>query len=193
MKKKTLLIAVMAIALAVVTAASVTVAWLTAESNQVTNTFTYGKIEIELNETSNHDSIEIKSDGIAFSHVVPGDKINKVPVVTVKEGSEACYVYVLVTNGLDGVATYDITTPWEVVAIGTNGKVLYRYGKSAVNALDAAQSLTVFTTVSFPTTLTATDVAALTGNITIKAYAHQADNSSMAESDANVKTYYGLN
>lgn len=87
MKKKTVAV-LMAAMLIFGGAMGATVAWLTASTEQVVNTFTYGNVEIELNET--------KPSG-QTAKMVPGDVIEKDPEVTVKAGSEPCYVFVKVT------------------------------------------------------------------------------------------------
>lgn len=194
MKKNTLLIAVAAIVLAVITAASVTVAWLTAESNQVTNTFTYGEIALELWENpldsnGNFDANVKNTTGLTFEKIVPGDVVKKNPTVTVKSGSEKCFVYVLVTNKLISDAE-NPTTPVATLNIGENWKsvqtignsVLYRYTTDPQTPGD----FLVFDTVTFNTALTLDDVLAMkdnTNNIIIKAYAHQSDNTNMNTAD----------
>lgn len=61
-----------------------TLAWLTATSGTVTNTFTVGDINITLAETTENYKI------------IPGVKIAKDPVVTVEKDSEACWLFVKV-------------------------------------------------------------------------------------------------
>ena len=201
MKKKTLLIAVAAIVLAVVTAASVTVAWLNAESDTVTNTFTYGNIAISLDETSEYAQATQITGGMKFDKVIPGDTISKEPVITVETGSELCYVYVLVTNNLvlDNLAnavTYDIITDatqpeyWTVVKTIGNS-VLYRYS-ATIDASTAAKTVTVFENVSFAGALTVADVnalAAIEDGIVIKAYAHQAEHALPDDADTAATTW----
>ena len=60
-----------------------TVAWLTAKTDSVVNTFTYGDINITLDETT----------GNSYK-IIPGVDISKDPKVTVKAGSEACWLFV---------------------------------------------------------------------------------------------------
>lgn len=60
-----------------------TVAWLTASTTPVVNTFTYGDINIELKETTGENY-----------KIIPGVDISKDPKVTVKAGSEACWLFV---------------------------------------------------------------------------------------------------
>ena len=79
------LVLVLALALIVGVAGGATFAWLTATSDTVVNTFTYGDISIELKETTG-DSYKI----------IPGVDIEKNPKVTVKAGSEACWLFVKV-------------------------------------------------------------------------------------------------
>lgn len=64
-----------------------TIAWLTAETAPVVNTFTYGDINIELTETKPANK---------QAKIIPGVNIEKDPKVTVKPNSEACYLFVKV-------------------------------------------------------------------------------------------------
>lgn len=63
------------------------IAWLATTTDTVTNTFTVGDINLELKETT----------GNSYS-AVPGTTVSKNPKVTVKSGSEACYLFVKVTE-----------------------------------------------------------------------------------------------
>ena len=69
--KKKILVACLCVALAVLTIAGTTLAYLTATTESVTNTFTVGNIDITLAET--------KTD----FKMVPGSTIAKDPMVTV--------------------------------------------------------------------------------------------------------------
>ena len=62
-----------------------TIAWLTAKTDPVVNTFTYGDINIELTESTGSDY-----------KIIPGVEIEKDPKVTVKKDSEACWLFVKV-------------------------------------------------------------------------------------------------
>lgn len=62
-----------------------TVAWLTAQTAPVVNTFTYGDINIELKETTGENY-----------KIIPGVDIEKDPKVTVTAGSEDCWLFVKV-------------------------------------------------------------------------------------------------
>ena len=176
MKKKTLLIALCAIVLAVLTAASVTVAWLTAQTNPVTNTFSIGNINITLTESDN------------TYKVIPGGTDAKDPKVTVVETSEPCYVYVLVENNLvigdTVVGTPNIGSEW--IPVKTVGaKTLYRYN-TVVDARTAEKVLPVFTEVNYDgAAITSQNIASLENKtIVIDAFAHQADNLATTEDAA---------
>ena len=84
----------------VVAVASVggTIAWLTATTDPVVNTFTVGDINIELNETTTNYKM------------VPGNTIAKNPKVTVEAGSEACWLFVKIEESanLSNFITYSV-------------------------------------------------------------------------------------
>lgn len=85
--KKTLLTLVCAGAL-VVGSVAATVAYLTDTTDTVTNTFTVGKVDIDLTETPNQ--------GTTWSaKLIPGESYAKDPVVTVKADSERCWLFVM--------------------------------------------------------------------------------------------------
>ena len=94
---------VMAVALTLIIGGIIggSVAWLTATSQEVVNTFTVGDINIDLSES---EDLDLK--------MVPGNSIKKDPKVTVKAGSEACYLFVKVTesNNLKDFITYSVKT-----------------------------------------------------------------------------------
>lgn len=186
---KKLVVAVVALSLALVTVVGATLAFLVAESNVVTNKFTYGTITIELAEKNKSDK-----DGLEFTNVVPGDVLPKDPVVTVTKGSEECYVYVLIDNQLGTAATYNITDDWTEVSSNTNGtKKLYRYDET-VNALTEAKDLPVFTTLTFGTGLDVDAVEALAGkNVVITAFAHQSENTDVGTANTAAIAWAELN
>lgn len=76
---------VMAVALTLIIGGIIggSVAWLTAKTDPLVNTFTVGDINITLTESEN---LNLK--------MVPGNSITKDPKVTVKADSEACWLFV---------------------------------------------------------------------------------------------------
>lgn len=99
-------IAMLALVLVIGCAVGGTVAWLVSSTDPVVNTFTYGDINISLSETK-PDNKQAK--------IIPGVDIEKDPKVTVKGGSEACWLFVKVEKAGTFVAdkvTYSIAEGW---------------------------------------------------------------------------------
>lgn len=100
-----------------------TFAWLTAKTDPVVNTFTYGDINIDLAETT----------GTGYK-IVPGMNISKDPKVTAKAGSEACWLFVKVeeenwptfkeADNSTAKIAYEIASGWTALE-GVSG-VYYR-------------------------------------------------------------------
>lgn len=92
-----------------------TLAWLSAKTDPVKNTFTVGDINIDLTETT----------GETYK-MVPANTLGKDPKVTVKAGSEACWLFVKVeeSGNFDTFMTYDIADGWTALS-GVDG-VYYR-------------------------------------------------------------------
>lgn len=113
MKKKALAL-VLALTLLVAGVVGGTLAWLTDQTAEVKNTFTVGDINIGLTETT------------ADYKMVPGNTIAKDPTVTVKANSEACWLFVKVTESTDlkDFITYAIAEGWTALP-GVDG-VYYR-------------------------------------------------------------------
>ncbi len=106
MKKRTLTL-LLAMVLLLGAVVGGTVAWLLDKTNPVVNTFTTSDLNIELKESENLDL-----------QMVPGHKIAKDPVVTVKAGSEKCYVFVKVdksANYSSFLKEYEMNSSWKAV------------------------------------------------------------------------------
>ena len=105
-----------------------TVAWLQTESNTVVNTFTYGDINIKLDETKmdangepvlNENGDPVRAPEGNIYKMVPGDTIFKDPVVTVLDGNEACYLFVKLEEsggvspyGFGNYLSYELAVGW---------------------------------------------------------------------------------
>ena len=162
MKKKAI-VAVVALVLVLCCAMGGTLAWLVDSTTEVKNTFTYGDINIGLSES---DDLDLK--------MIPGNSIKKDPVVTVKEGSEACWLFVEVkeSENFDAFMTYAIAEGWTLYDTGTTGSnidtvtnkdyVIYR----EVTALDKDQEFNVLkdNTVTVKNTVTKQMLNALDKN-----------------------------
>lgn len=101
MKKKSLAL-VLALALMVVGAVGGTLAWLTAQSAPVVNTFTTSDIKVELKETP------------ATYKMIPGYTIRKDPTVTVLANSEECFLFVKLDESanFEDFLTYKMADGW---------------------------------------------------------------------------------
>ncbi len=169
-----------------------TLAYFTDYTKTETNTITMGHVDIDLRETSvagpGVKAGTATDDGYDYNDVMPGDVYSKQPVITVMAGSEDCYVRALVTlktidTGGDGVISEATllsylnieTTDWFIGSLTSNpdgSESAYVYYK---NSLAAGANVTVFSTVSFPSSLTNSS----TNDdyiITVKAEAIQAAN-----------------
>ena len=120
MKKKTL-ISIIAVALVLCVSVGGVLAYLMDKTNSVTNTFTVGDINITLAETTGDDY-----------KMIPGETLDKDPLVTVKAGSETCWLFVKVdkSENFDTYMTYTMATGWTELESG----VFYR--EVAANAKD---------------------------------------------------------
>lgn len=160
-------IALLALVLVIGCVAGGTVAWLVATSDTVTNTFTYGNIDIALTETTGKDY-----------KIIPGKDIPKDPKVTVKGGSEACWLFVKVEESGTFVAdkvTYAIDKDWTALE-GEKG-VYYR--KVAAVTADTDFSVLEGNKITVKDTLTKgdiKDIAATNPTLTFTAYAVQQEN-----------------
>lgn len=135
MKKRTMaLLAAMLLIVGVVIGS--TLAWLTAKTETVTNTFTTSDINIELKETKG-----TKTDNTHYSFkMIPGYTIEKDPEVTVKAGSEACFLFVKLEeeNNFGDYMTYTVdTSKWTLLEEGSN--IYYQ----KVDATDADKSFEI--------------------------------------------------
>ncbi len=152
--KKKVIILMLTFVLAICCVAGGTLAWLTATTDTVANTFTTSDISIELTETKGEGTDKDKS-----FKMVPGYTIDKDPKVTVKSGSEKCYLFVKVVKSttLDTYITYTMNDGW--TSLENNDGVFYR----VVDASGADQSFDVIAnnTVSVKGTVTKTDMEAL--------------------------------
>lgn len=104
MKKRTVVL-ILAIVLVLGISIGGTIAWLTAVTDPVQNTFTVGNIDIDLTES---DNLDLK--------MVPGNTITKDPKVTVYGGSEDCWLFVKIDESAD----FDVFISYEVIG-GENG------------------------------------------------------------------------
>ena len=174
-----LVVAMLAVTLLIGCAIGGTVAWLTAKTDSVTNTFTYGDINITLAETTGNDY-----------KIIPGVNIDKNPEVTVKKDSEACWLFVKVEEAgtfVEGKVTYSIADGWTQ---GDGTKIPANVYYREVNAVTTDTSFYILAgdttyrngVVKVSENLTKTEVNSITTQptLTFTAYAVQKDGISTA-------------
>lgn len=204
--KKKILVACLCVALAVLTIAGTTLAYLTSKDT-VTNTFTVGNVSIKLDEAkantdgSLYDNGTTRVDANSYK-LIPGHTYNKDPMVTVLEGSESSYIKMTVTfskaNELDAIFApngapltsifngYN-STNW--IAKGNtkdaanNTRTYEFWYKETVAAPTADVALdALFDQIKVPGTITGEQLETIEGmTITVNAYAIQADGFANAE------------
>lgn len=165
---------VMLVILAVMLVAGIsvggTLAWLSAKSETVVNTFTYGDINIKLEETTTDYKM------------VPGNKIAKDPKVTVEAPSEDCWLFVEIVkseNYSTYLENYTVATGWTALT-GHDG-VYYREAKEGDSfyVLGAAEGMPNGH-VQVKTSVTKAQMVAIKESgmptLTFTAYAVQKDN-----------------
>ena len=110
MKKRTSITSILVIC-AVFLCVGSTVALLSAISRPVTNSFTVGEVKISLDE----------STGTLYK-LTPGVRMTKDPKVTVKGGSEDCWLFVRLTksSGFDDLVSMAVADGWTYLA-GSDG------------------------------------------------------------------------
>ena len=105
-----LLVVMLSLIMVVGCAVGGTLAWLTAESSEVKNTFTTSDIGVTLEETETD------------FQMVPGHTIAKDPKAAVTKGSEEAWLFVKIeeSTNFDDYMTYEIADGWALVSGTTN-------------------------------------------------------------------------
>lgn len=203
--KKKILVACLCVALAVLTIAGTTLAYLTSK-DEVTNTFTVGNVQIKLDEAkANPDgSLVANADRVKANSykLIPGHTYNKDPMVTVLKGSESSYIKMTVTfskaaeldaifapTGADMTSIFNgyDSTNWiykgNTEDTEANTRTYEFWYKETVAAPDADVALdALFDQIKVPGTITGEQLETIEGmTITVNAYAIQADGFANAE------------
>lgn len=191
------LIALICSVLLLVGAAGATLAWLTAQTQVVKNTFTVGDINITLTEDGASDTDgDGKVDLNNSFEIIPGTNLEKEPVVTVLKDSEACWLFVEVTeknwpqvkeaDGTTLKVKYEIAEGWKPVTnavTDTDGNKTYVYYREVAETTTADTPFVVLKAdangkeITVSDTLTKEEMNAMTvPQLTFKAYAVQKEN-----------------
>ena len=192
MKKKILkVLALVACAvLLVVGSIAGTLAYMTSLTGTVTNTFTVGNVAITL------DELDVDEYGVAVPNadparvmanaykLVPGHKYVKDPTIHVAEGSEDCWLFVKVENGISAIeggttiAAQMATNGWTQLEVdGVAVENVYYH--AVVDARTEAKDVKVFESFTLKTDANVASYVDNEGNVSatiaVTAYAVQAD------------------
>ncbi|MEA4920933.1 MAG: hypothetical protein VB078_08440 [Clostridiaceae bacterium] len=160
-----------------------TLAYLSDDTDSITNRFTFGNISMKLEETY-----------AANSKIYPGAVIAKTPVITINAKSETCYVYALVDNGFaSDMATLNISADW--TAIGRTGtKTVYVYKTTVANSENDQALTAIFTQVTFSgENLTSANIETVAGStITVDAFAYQSAERTQSDANTAALAHFGV-
>lgn len=159
MKKKSLITMVAAVCLTGVVMVGATLAYLTSTTDVAQNTFTVGKVNIDLDEKTGNSQEDFDkqpdwNDEVDGKNMYPGQEVAKRPVVTVKADSADCWVFVQV-SGADELVNNNFkiegwdNTKWVKTDDSKNLNGIYKYN-TKVEKKSADQLLPpVFTSVQY--------------------------------------------
>ena len=182
-----------------------TLAYLTFTTNEVKNTFTVGKVELGEQGKGGLDETDVDEYGVAIANadrvtentykLIPDHSYIKDPTLHIKKGSEQCYVFVKVVNGISAIEAADVegetaTTiagqmaaeGWKQLKINGEDVANVFYKENAVDARNITTDyLDVKVFSSFKLAKTADVSGYKDATITVIGYAIQADGFTSAE------------
>ncbi len=163
MKAKILIVTV-TVMLVIACSVGSTLAWLTDKTETLKNVFTAGDISIELKES---DDLDLK--------MVPGKAITKNPYVTVKKGSEECWLFVKIdkSDNFDSFLSFEVAGGWTKLD-GTDN--IYYRNVDAATTSDLRYQIIKNNTVYVKTTVTKEDLKGTMPTLSFTAYAIQSSN-----------------
>ena len=151
-----------------------TIAYLM-DSDNVKNTFTVGKVYIDMDETDVDNSTEGENDRDKANeyHLLPGQKYTKDPIVTVDPASEDAWVFVKVENNIAGIEAAKDKVADQIKANGWTELESGVYYKQVLK-VDTDKSLEVFQTVTIDENVDNATLAKYEGKtVVVTAYAIQ--------------------
>lgn len=157
--KKKILVALLAVVLTVSCVIGTTLAWLTDNTETVTNTFTYGDINITLdeadvNDEDNDNDITERVQSQSTYKMIPGNKLTKDPTVTVEPNSEACWLFVKIVedgkyaaldeDGKEISNTYYYFDDYIEYAIDSGWTVMTGYTKDTGDSTEGNETIVIY-------------------------------------------------
>lgn len=216
MKKKSILLTLTAVVLAMAIGVGGTIAYFTSTTTDVQNTFTVGNVAITLDEadvTYANDKWTAGEDRVqsnTYENVYPGAHLPKDPTIHVAADSQDAYVAMKVViskaaawkalaedhaslNNLETVFEGYTEADWTKIAATEQGdNLVYVYmweqGKVSANA-----DLTLFTAMNIPAELSSQEIETLDGfTVTATGYAVQAQGVTAETAKAELLKLAGL-
>lgn len=113
-----------ALALIICSTIGGTLAWMFDKTDPVINTFTVGDIKITLTEPDTEQDDDPDNNSYSF---YPDAEISKEAIVTVKAGSEDCWLFVKVeeSDNFDDFMEYAMADGWSKVTAQNDGSVIW--------------------------------------------------------------------
>lgn len=183
-RNKALVLTLCAVLLVVATVMG-TLAYLTAETQEITNTFTVGQVALTLDEAPVNEYGE-EVDGARRAQnaykLIPGNSYKKDPTVHVTGNSENSWILVKVTNGISALEAADNTIASQITAKGwlpvdgTNDVFYQEYTKQATD-----KDYVVFESFKIANDANTKEAWANPGVVTVIAYAVQKANVATAK------------
>lgn len=182
-RNKALILTLCAVLLVVATVMG-TLAYLTAQTDTITNTFTVGKVALTLDEAK-VDAYGVAEQGAArvkanAYKLIPGHSYTKDPTVHVTADSENSYIFVKVENGIAALEAQDNNTIAKQIVdkgwMALNGVANVYYKE--YTSKNTVENLVVFESFKIADAVSGTDAwNAISENtkITVTAYAVQKD------------------
>lgn len=171
-----------------------TIAWLIATPDPVVNTFTYGDINIDLDETDTQLDGDSNPNTNEYE-MMPGQSITKDPEITVKSGSEEMWLFVKLekSSNFDTFMEYTVADGWTALS-GVDGVYYQHITAEDVATADKEIAVIKDDTVTVKESVTKEQLNALDSGsstdyptLTVTAYAVQyAGNATAADAWAKV-------
>ena len=179
---RNIILLVLAFVLVIGASVGGTLAWLTAQTPAVTNTFTSAALlsstgsftlwesEAEEQTDGSYKLLNTKAQEGNTYNILPGVDIPKDPTVTIDDLQENAYLYIVVDNKLTSGLTFSYATGWSLLDGYTNVYVYTANGSNVIKPGDYEVKIIENDTITVPANYSATG----DGSLTFTAYLAQA-------------------
>ena len=216
MKKKSILLTLTAVVLALAVGVGGTIAYFTSTTGDVKNTFTVGNVAITLDEAKvtyaddKWTAGEDRGQSNTYENVYPGAELPKDPTIHVAADSQDAYVAMKVViskaaawkalagdhaslNDLETVFKGYNEDNWSKIAATEQGDTLVYVYMWEQGKVSAGDDLTLFTAMNIPAELSSQEIATIDGfTVTATGYAVQAQGVTAETAKAELLKLAGL-